>query len=59
MELTQWKLPNGTYAMDVANSHINRGIICRLIGLLYVTSLNLHNGSFLIELTQWKLPKGT
>ena len=25
MELTQCNLPNGTYAMDVANSHINRG----------------------------------
>ena len=40
MELTPWKLPSGTYTMDV-------------------TSLNVHQGSYLMELTLWKLPNGT
>ena len=25
MELTSWKLPNGTYTMDVTSSHLHNG----------------------------------
>ena len=39
MDLTPWKLPHGTYTMNV-------------------TSLNLHNGSYLMEHTPWKLLSG-
>ena len=49
MELTPWKLPQGTYTMEATSWNLQHK----------VTSWNLHHGSYLMELTPWKLPHGT
>ena len=49
MELTPWKLANGTYTMQVTYGTYT----------MEVTSWNIHHGSYLNKLTPWKLPHGT
>ena len=49
MERTSWKLPNGTYTMEVTSWNLEKEI----------TLLNLYHGSYLMELMPRKLPRGT
>ena len=49
MELTSWKLPHGTYTMEVTS----------WIYTMEGTSWILHHGSYFMELTPLKLPHGT
>ena len=48
MELTSWKLPNGTYTMEVTSSNLHQGSFL----------VDLHHGSFFMELTAWKVLHG-
>ena len=49
MELTSWKLPNRTYAMEVTSRNLHQGSYL----------VDVHHGSYFMELTAWKLPHGT
>ena len=49
MELASWKLPNGTYTMEVTSRNLHQGSYL----------VDLHHGNYFMELTAWKLPHGT
>ena len=63
MEFTSWKLPIGTYTMEVSSWNLHqRNYLVQLRPLklphgtyiMEVTSWNLHHGRYLMELTPWK-----
>ena len=49
MELTPWRFPNGTYAMEVTSLNLHYRSYLR----------NVHHGSYQVKRTPWKLPHGT
>ena len=59
MERTSWKLPHGTYTIEVTSWNLHHRYLIeltpwKLFHVMYtmeVTSLNLHHQSYLVELT--------
>ena len=46
MELTPWKLPSGTYTMEVTSLNLHRGRF-----LIELTTSKLPHGSYIMEVT--------
>ena len=53
MELTQWKLPHGTYTMEVTSWNLHNESY-----LMELTPLKLPNGTYAMEVTSWNLHDG-
>ena len=53
MELISWKLPNGTYTMEVTSENIHHGSY-----LMKRTVWKLPNGTYIMEVTLWNLHHG-
>ena len=49
MELTPWKLPHGTYTIEVTYFNVQHRSYL----------MELRQGNYLVERTPWKLPHGT
>ena len=50
MELTPWKLPQGTYTMEVASWNLRHGS-----SLMELTPWKLPHGTYALEVTSWNL----
>ena len=50
MELTSWKLPNGTYTMEVTSRNLHQGNY-----LVELTQWKLRHGTYTIEVTSCNL----
>ena len=63
MDLTSWKLPNGTYTMEVNSRNLHQGSY--LVDLhhesyfMELTSSNLTSGTYTMEVTSWNLHHGS
>ena len=59
MELTLWKLPNGTCTMEVKSLNLHHGSDLMEFTPWKLLSVTYTNGSYLVKGTPWKLPHGT
>ena len=54
MELTPWKLPHGTYTMEVTSLNLQQGRY-----LMELTPWKLPHGTYTMEVTSWNLHHGS
>ena len=54
MECTPWKLPLGTYTMEVTSRNLHHGSY-----LMELRSWKLPNGTYIMEVTLWNLHHGS